>query len=58
MKSGFDWPSNFREKDLKLEMVIIYMYITPGQGQTIPGVNFFINTFIQSIEFFTANFPK
>ena len=33
-----------------LKILAIYMYITPGQGQTTPwGKLFFINTFIQSI---------
>ena len=39
IKFGFDWPSGFREKSLKL--VVIYLYIAPGQGQTTPRVNVF-----------------
>ena len=39
IKFGFDGPSGFREKSLKL--VVIYLYIAPGQGQTTPRVNWF-----------------
>ena len=57
IKFGFDWPSGLREKR-SLKMVVIYMYIAPGQRQTTPLESmFFINTFIQSIESFAANPP-
>ena len=39
-------------------MLVIYMFIAPGQGQTTPGVIFFIIIFIQSIESFAANLFK
>ena len=54
MKFGFDWPSSFRRC---LKIMVIYMYLAPGQGQANPWGIFFINTIIQSIKSFTANFP-
>ena len=37
IKLGFDWPSGFREEDLKkLNIFVIYMYIAMGWGQTNP----------------------
>ena len=32
-----------------LKIMVIYMYIAPGQGQTTPGSICFINSIIQSI---------
>ena len=47
MKFGFDWPCSFRED---LILMVIYMHIAPGQGQTTPwGQILFINSIIQSI---------
>ena len=53
MKFGFDWPSGFREKDV----MVIYMYIAPGQAQTTPWAqNIFININLLSICSFLASF--
>ena len=38
MNFGFDWPSSFREKCSKI--MVMYMYIAPGQGQTAPWSQF------------------
>ena len=35
-KFGFDWLSRFLEKAF-LNIMVIFMYIAPGQGQTTPG---------------------
>ena len=35
MKFGIDWPSGFREENV-LKIMVIYMYIAPGQGHTTP----------------------
>ena len=32
IKFDFDWPSDYREEDLNI--MVIDMYIAPGQGQT------------------------
>ena len=37
MKFGYDWPSGFGG------MVVIYMYIAPGQGKTTPWIIFFFH---------------
>ena len=39
MKFGIDWPSGFREEDV-LKIMVMYMYIASGQGQTTPWVIF------------------
>ena len=50
MKFGFDWPSCFREDVLNI--MVIYMYIAPGQGQTTPQwLKFSININLLSIWF-------
>ena len=55
IKFGFDWPSSFREECLNI--MIIYMYIAPGQGQTTPwGQNIFININILCICPFPTSF--
>ena len=59
VKFGSDWPSGFREEDKRLNIMVIYMYIAPGQGQTPPGDNFFfhfININIMSICPFPSSF--
>ena len=42
----------------ELNMVVIYMYIAPGQGRSTPWSQFlFINSIIQSMKSFVASFP-
>ena len=49
MTFGIDWPSGFKRRRYLIIMVI-YMYIATGQGQTTPlGQFVFINSIIQSI---------
>ena len=38
MKFGFDWPSGFGRY---LKIMVIYMYLAPGQRQTVPRGIFF-----------------
>ena len=53
MKFGFDWPSGFIEGNI----VIIYMLLAPGQGQTtLWGQLVFININNMSICPFLASF--
>ena len=47
MKLGLDWPCSFREEYF-LKIMVMYMYIAPGPGQTTPGVNFFSFTVLFS----------
>ena len=60
MKIGFDWPSSFRGEDHDgrcFNIMVIYMYIAPGQGQTTPrGQNFSININFLSICLFPVSF--
>ena len=56
---GFDWPSSFIEKR-SLNIMVIYMYIAPGRGQTCPWGPFFQNHKYSvhlpiSIKFFPSN---
>ena len=56
---GFDWPSSFIEKR-SLNIIVIYMYIAPGRGQTCPWGPFFQNHKYSvhlpiSIKFFPSN---
>ena len=58
-KFGFDWPCGFREEDVSiLGMVIyMYMYIAIGQGKTTPWAqNIFLNINLLSICSFLASF--
>ena len=45
IKFGFDWPSGFREEDVNI--MVIYMYIAQGQGQITPWAQ---NIFIKIIK--------
>ena len=55
IKLGFDWPNSFCERCLNI--MVIYMYIAPGQRQTTPwGQNIFININILSICSLLARF--
>ena len=57
IKFGFDWPSSFREKIFEIGGHIHVK--SSGAGADNPlGSNFFINTFIQSLEPFAACLPK
>ena len=41
-----------------LKIMVMYMYIAPGQGQTTPWQQiFFINSILQLIKSFAARFP-
>ena len=56
IKFGFDWPSSLREKDT-LKIMVIYMYIAPGQRQTRPWPQiFFKNMNVLLIWPFAASF--
>ena len=49
IKFGFDWPSGFRE-----DVMVIYMYIAPGQGQTAaPNLGHFIQKHKSSVHLHT-----
>ena len=44
LKFGLEWPSGLREKKC-LKIIVINMYIAPGQGQKTPwGTIFFLKT--------------
>ena len=46
VKSGENWSSGFREEDVFKVFMILYMYITQGQGQiTHEGQNFNCNLY-------------
>ena len=56
-KFGFDWPSGFREEDVSILCMVIYMYIAIGQGKTTPWAqNIFLNINLLSICSFLASF--
>ena len=55
IKFGFDWPSGLKEK-ISLKIMVIYMYIAPGQGQTILGLKIKnINLLLICCKFFSFN---
>ena len=57
IKFGFDWPSGFRVLRRCLNIMVIHMYIAPGQGQkTLWVQNIFLNMSILSICSFLASF--
>ena len=59
MKFGFDWPSGFRVRSLKLENNgHIHVYYPEAGADNPLGQIFSINSINQSIMSFAASFPQ
>ena len=57
IKFGFDWSSGFGEIRC-LKIMVIDMYIAPGQRQTIPEGHFFKHVILMLIWSFAASFSQ